>query len=255
MTWDLRLGSCLDQLTGLVSLADTSVDVTIMDPPYEAEAHTLMRRSKPVGKGLGASESREVVEAPLDFAPITSAERRDVATQIARVTRHCALVFCQAEAIDAWRIAFNATELTYRRAIPWLKPDAMPSLHGRWPGQSFEALVLAMRSKARSVPRGGGALSYTHNKNGHGPHPHPTTKPLPLMRAIVADFTLPGDLILDAFAGSGTTGVACRELGRDFIGWELSPEYHAIATRRLNGDEAKPRKEQPGLFDALKETA
>ena len=71
------------------------------------------------------------------------------------------------------------------------------------------------------------------------------------MRQIVEDFTDPGDLILDPFAGSGTTGVAAIHLGRRFIGWELSEEYHAIATRRLRGDEAKPRKEQPNLFDAI----
>lgn len=243
MTWTLHHGSCLDPLTGLARLADKSVDVTITDPPYEDEAHTLMRRM------LG--RARAVIEAPLNFAPITHDERQAVAIQIARVTRHCALVFCQAEAIDAWRLVFNKTDLTYRRAIPWIKPDAMPSLHGRWPGQSFEAVILAMRSKARSVPRGGGALSYMHNKSGHGPSPHPTTKPLTLMRAMVEDFTLPGDLVLDCYAGSGTTGVACNQLGRDFVGWELSAEYHAIATRRLNGEEAKPRKEQPGLFDTL----
>jgi DNA modification methylase len=60
-----------------------------------------------------------------------------------------------------------------------------------------------------------------------------TEKPLPLMESLVRDFTDPGDLILDPFAGSGTTGVAAIRLGRRFIGWEKDPKYHTIAVKRL----------------------
>jgi hypothetical protein len=62
---------------------------------------------------------------------------------------------------------------------------------------------------------------------------HPCPKPEALMEWIVREFTKPGDLILDPFAGSGTTGVAAVRLGRRFIGWERDPKYHAVATRRL----------------------
>lgn len=93
------------------------------------------------------------------------------------------------------------------------------------------------------------------NKSSSNGGPHPTTKPLALMRRIVEDFTDPDDLICDPFAGSGTTGVACIRLGRRFIGWEKDPAYFEIACRRLRGDEAKPRKEQPSLFDSPTEAA
>jgi len=54
------------------------------------------------------------------------------------------------------------------------------------------------------------------------------------MEALVRDFTDPGDLVLDPFAGSGTTGVACKRLGRRFLGWEKDPKYHAIAVKRID---------------------
>lgn len=245
MTWTLHHGDCLDPVTGLASLADKSVDVTISDPPYEAEAHTLQRRVK-----RDAGE-RIAVEA-IDFDAITSIDRELVAAHMARVSRHRAVVFCQAEAVQAWREAFDAAGMPYRRTLVWLKPDAAPSFHGRWPGQAFESIVLAQHPSSAPCPCGGGAKSYLFNKpSGGDKNPHPTTKPLPLMRAIVEDFSLPGDTILDPFAGSGTTGVACNQLGRRFIGWERDDSYHAIATRRLRGDEAKPRAEQPSLFDAI----
>jgi DNA modification methylase len=55
------------------------------------------------------------------------------------------------------------------------------------------------------------------------------------MEAMVRDFTDRGETILDPFAGSGTTGVAAIRNGRNFIGWEKDPKYHAIADRRLRG--------------------
>ena len=70
------------------------------------------------------------------------------------------------------------------------------------------------------------------------------------MCELVRDFTNPGELVLDAYAGSATTGLACVTQGRRFVGWELDPVYHGIASRRLAGDEAKPQLHQPSLFGA-----
>ncbi len=53
------------------------------------------------------------------------------------------------------------------------------------------------------------------------------------MELLVRLFSNPGDLILDPFAGSGTTGVAALRLGRRFLGWEMNPEYVEVARKRL----------------------
>lgn len=251
--WTLHLASYLD---GLPLLDDKSVTVTITDPPYEAEAHTDGRRQK--GKTTTGA-FREVLDSALPFAAIADLDRQAVADQIARVTQYRALAFCQAEAVSEWRDAFNASGITYRRAMPWVKPDAMPSLHGRWPGQSYESIVLAMFPSAPSCPVGGASRRYEFTRDAalyrrHGEKktgeaaPHPTMKPLDLMLQLVEDFTEPGDLVLDPFAGSGTTGVACLSLGRRFIGWEIDEAYFEVACRRLRGERAVPRPEQPDLF-------
>lgn len=62
---------------------------------------------------------------------------------------------------------------------------------------------------------------------------HPTQKPVPVMEKIINMFSVQGDLILDPFAGSGSTLRACKNLNRNFIGIEISPEYCAIANDRL----------------------
>lgn len=258
--WTMYRGDCLQVLA---TFADKSVHVVLTDPPYEVEAHDKGKRQGPTDPRYGARDGcgppgskKRIVDEAFSFLPITEEQRTAVAQHAARVSIVRALSFCQIEAVSAWRAAFETAGMIYRRTIPWVKPDAMPSLHGRWPGQSFEAIVLAQHPSVAPCPVGGKAryYEYTRTAIAREDRPHPTMKPLLLMRALVADFTDPGDIVLDPFAGSGTTGVACIRLGRTFIGIERDEAYFEIACRRLSGQEAKPRKEQPSLFDSIGST-
>lgn len=239
--WELRCSDCLCPTTGLASLADKSVDHVITDPPYEAEAHTLQRRTKKTG-----ADFAEVVECPLDFAAMTEAGRDAVAAEVSRVASRWSVVFCQAEAVQVWRTSLVAAGAVYKRACVWVKPDAMPQLTGDRPGMGYESIVTA-HAPGRSRWNGGGKVGvYTENKNRSDLQRagHPTQKPLGLMLSLVSDFTDPGELICDPFAGSCTTGVACIQLGRRFVGWEKDPRYFAIGVKRL-----RAAREQLGLFD------
>ena len=62
---------------------------------------------------------------------------------------------------------------------------------------------------------------------------HPTQKPIDLIRRIVETSSRAGDVVLDCFMGSGTTGIACKETGREFIGFELDKQYFEIAKNRI----------------------
>jgi site-specific DNA-methyltransferase (adenine-specific) len=242
------LADCLGP-EGLATLGDKSVDHVITDPPYEAEAHTLGRR---VARNYGyevaadyANPSGQVVrEEILAFPPITEAERSAAAREFARVARRWVVVFCQVEAAMAWRDALAAAGLTYRRTGVWVKPDGMPQYSGDRPGMGYESIVIAHAS-GRSTWNGGGRHGvWTFNKNEPIRHGHQTQKPLVLMEALVRDFTDEGETVLDPFAGSGTTGVACRRLGRRFIGFERSEAYWRIACKRIEG-----AREQLRMFE------
>lgn len=71
------------------------------------------------------------------------------------------------------------------------------------------------------------------NKKLNEKRVHPTQKPLPLMEWIIANYTKENDLILDPFMGSGTTGVACLNFSRRFIGIEKEEHFHKIAEQRI----------------------
>jgi site-specific DNA-methyltransferase (adenine-specific) len=104
------------------------------------------------------------------------------------------------------------------------------------------------KTVAQSVAMGDkayGTLPYTNEPREMNPQPrqnhHPTVKPLSLMRWLTRLVSRPGDLVLDPFTGSGTTGVACVEESRDFIGIEREAEYVEIARRRIEAADAQQR--------------
>jgi len=70
---------------------------------------------------------------------------------------------------------------------------------------------------------------------------HPSQKPIQLLRTLVERYTKKGDTILDPFMGSGTTGVACVQTGRNFIGIEIEPKYFEIAQKRIKDAQQQMR--------------
>ena len=230
----LHLGDCLDPVTGLASLPDKSVDHVICDPPYEAEAHTSQRRVNASGTG------GKVKTAPVDFAAITEDERDICGNAIGRLVARWALVFCQVEATEAWR-ASACPPLVYKRTCAFVK-QGTPQFTGDRPGMGYESFV-CMHPEGRSEWNGGGRDGVFDvprdlvNRDG-GRNVHPTQKPLALMLELVSLFTDPGDLILDPFAGSGTTGVAALRLGRRCILIEKDPKYAAMCVERMRAEEA-----------------
>lgn len=83
---------------------------------------------------------------------------------------------------------------------------------------------------------------------------HPTVKPLDIIKNLVTNSTTEGQVVLDAFMGSGTTGCACKLTGRKFIGFELEEKYYQIAKKRIENTNLYVEKpsietEQLSLFD------
>lgn len=89
--------------------------------------------------------------------------------------------------------------------------------------------------------KGGGGTGISDRENIKAKNIHPTVKPLKLMSYLITIGSRPGDTILDPFMGSGTTGVASKMLGREFIGFELQKEYFEIAEDRIKSEPSQSR--------------
>ena len=238
----LYLGDCLEILPTMGDWFG-NVDSVITDPPFEAEAHTLQRRinrSPTRGKDVDI-----ITPEPLEFAPITQEQREHFSSAIVPLCEGWCLVFCQAEAIALWRASLTDAGAKYKRACVWIKRDGMPQYSGDRPGMGYESIVAAWCPAGKSEWNGGGRHGVFDFPKGETIRwGHPTQKPEPLMRELVKLFTDTNDTILDPFMGSGTTGVACMNLGRKFIGIEIEPKYFDIACERIEN-----AQRQTKLFD------
>lgn len=226
----LLLGDALEILPTL-----DGVDQIIGDPPYEDELHGAIGR-------IRRSDGREMIQ-DLTFAGV-NADRASIAAACVRASAGWVILFTLAEGVRAWRDDIQAAGGKWDTTCFWVKPDASPRFNGQGPARGAECFVTAWAGKGYRRWNGGGKRGiYTHCVNAGRQGEHPTEKPVPLMRELVADFTRPGETVCDPFLGSGTTGVACIQLGRRFIGIERNPKWFDLACRRI--DEAA---RSPDLF-------
>lgn len=153
----LYLGDCLQIMPEI-----WNVDHCITDPPFEAEAHTLQRRTNGKKCNNSGKYDRAIESAPLDFAPISNDIRIIAAKQIFDITKRWALAFCQAEAVQAWRESFESAGAKYKRAMVWIKPDGMPQYSGDRPGMGYESIAAVWCGEGKSAWNGGGASRSVH---------------------------------------------------------------------------------------------
>lgn len=259
--WEVITGDCLDVLP---TLADRSVAHVITDPPYSGELYARMRTNKTMPNTDGMLRGEDERAASREMASLAIGAIDDilepVAREIIRIGARWWIVFSDVETSHRWRAAFGDN---YVRAGAWVKSNPMPQVSGDRPGQGFEMATIGHPSGRKRWNGGGRCAVWRHGADvGAGTErnhiDHPCPKPLPLMLELVELFTDPGDLVLDPFCGSGTTGVACVRLGRRFIGIEKSEKYAAIARERIEAETRglslkAARAGQTSIFDVLQE--
>ena len=192
---------CGDCLEVMKEIPDKAVDIIVTDPPYGMEFQSNYRFTK---------HERIVGD---DRYPV------EILEEFKRIAKRAVYVFCR------WD---NLRELPPPTSVlAWVKNNwSMGDLkheHGR----QWEAICFYPQSEHEFITR----IPDVMKGDRSGNNLHPTEKPVSVIsRLIQANI---GDLILDPFLGSGTTAVACKELGRKFIGIEINPKYCEIALRRL----------------------
>lgn len=256
--WALIGTDWRDPAAGLANLPDRSIDVTISDPPYSEHVHKKSRRGLTNYKERKGAAAREARVRDLGFDHLTAKEWADFAAQVARVTKRWALIFCDEEGVEGWRQDIKAAGMEYVRTGIWVKSGCAPQMTGDRPANGHECIVIAHQTGAKGRPikkrwNGGGKRAvWTYpivlSRGRDNQRVHTTQKPLGLMSELVELFSDEGEIVMDAYAGAGTTGVACRMAGRRFLGWERDPEVYPMANRRIAGKRAVLDEHQMELF-------
>ena len=209
---------CGDALELMKQIPDKSIDLVLTDPPYGIE----YEGGFPDSQQFGTIENDK--EGDIDFKVLIK--------ELCRIGKQV--------------IVFGANN--FYQDLPhkgsWICWDKRCNSEAdKLFGSKFE---LAWMDKSNNGSGGVGMYRIQHagvkNSDGEGQKRFPPTqKPIRLFSNIIEGYTQESDIILDPFLGSGTTAVACKQLKRNFIGIEISPDYVKIAQERLD-------KTTPPLF-------
>ena len=227
------------------------VDMVFADPPYMlSNGGFTVHAGKMVSVNKGDWDKSKGVEEDFKF-------HLDWIEQCRRVLKPNGTIWVSGTYHSIYQCGYALQKFGYKilNDIAWFKPNAAPNLSGRYFTASHETLLWA-----RKDPKAKHTFNYLDMKNGNWHHSdylkkegkqmrsvwavgtpksdekvhgkHPTQKPLALLERIILACTNPGDLVLDPFSGSSTTGLAAAKHGRKYVGIDMEREYIEISKKR-----------------------
>ncbi|MET0597445.1 MAG: site-specific DNA-methyltransferase [Mesorhizobium sp.] len=239
-----------DCVAALDRLPENSVDLVFADPPYNLQLEgTLHRPDQSLVDAVDDAWDR------FDSFEAYDAFCRAWLLAVRRVMKPNATLWVIGSYHNIFRVGSALQDLGYwiLNDVVWRKTNPMPNFRGRRFQNAHETLIWASRDQA--------SKGYTFNyeamksanddvqmrsdwlfpictgaerlKDGAGNKLHPTQKPEALLARIMMASTRPGDVVLDPFFGSGTTGAVARRLGRHFVGIERETAYIEAAEARI----------------------
>jgi modification methylase len=239
-----------DCVAALEALPDHSVDAIFADPPYNLQ----------LGGALHRPDQSLVDAVDDDWDQFVSFEAYDAFTRAwllacRRVLKPNGTIWVIGSYHNIFRVGAMMQDLNFwlLNDIVWRKTNPMPNFKGRRFQNAHETMIWASRdAKAKSYTFNYDALKASNDdvqmrsdwlfpicsggerlKGEDGKKVHPTQKPEALLARIIMASTKPGDIVLDPFFGSGTTGAVAKRLGRNFVGIEREQDYIDAASARI----------------------
>ena len=251
----ILVGDCLEEMARLPA---ASVDLVFADPPYNLQLEGALSRPDQ-SRVDGVDDDWDKFA---DFAAY-DAFTRDWLSAVRRLMKPAATIVVIGSYHNIFRVGAILQDLGFwiLNDIVWRKANPMPNFRGRRFTNAHETMIWA----ARGPEAKGYTFNYEALKAGNedvqvrsdwflpictgaerlkdetGRKTHPTQKPEALLRRVLLAASNAGDLVLDPFFGSGTTGVAAKRLSRSFIGIERDPAYAGAARRRIDAVEPLPK--------------
>jgi modification methylase len=246
------LGNCVDLLA---TFPEKSVDLVFADPPYFLQLSQELYRPN-------QSRVRGVEDAWDRFRDFDEydAFTRDWLSACRRVLKQNGSLWVIGTYHNIFRVGRILQDLEFwiLNDVIWVKTNPMPNFRGVRFANAHETLIWAARSKKARYTFNYQAMkelnqglqmrsdwrlpicSGSERLRSNGVRAHATQKPEALLRRILLASTRPGDIVLDPFFGTGTTGVVAKRLGRAWLGIEREPAYVKLARRRIASASEEP---------------
>ncbi|MGE3770207.1 MAG: site-specific DNA-methyltransferase [Bdellovibrionales bacterium] len=227
-----------------------SVDLIFADPPYNLQlSKTLYRPDQSHVKGV--DEDWDKFQGNDEYDAFTQAWL----SAARRVLKPNGAIWVIGSYHNIYRMGYWLAEMGFwiLNDVVWQKPNAMPNFRGtRLQNQTEILLWAGMAPKAKYTFNYAALKNFNDDKqlgniweiplcrgpervnDARGDTLHPTQKPEALLYRVLLASTNPGDVVLDPFFGTGTTGAAAKKLGRHFIGIEQDENYIAAAQARID---------------------
>ena len=239
-------GECIDIMH---SLPEKCVDMIFADPPYNLQlGGDLHRPNNSRVDGVDADWDK------FDTLKVYDEFTRDWLSAARRLLKDDGTIWVIGSYHNIFRVGAVLQDLDFwvLNDVVWVKTNPMPNFRGTRFTNAHETLVWCSKSKDTRYKFNYEAMKSLNDdlqmrsdwliplctgaeriKGKDGGKAHPTQKPEALLHRVIMASTQPGDVVLDPFFGTGTTGAVAKKLGRKFIGVEREEEYRRIAETRL----------------------
>ncbi|MEZ5897680.1 MAG: DNA methyltransferase [Parvularculaceae bacterium] len=248
---DAKLDKILkgDSIEMLKSLPDDSVDLVFADPPYNLQLGGDLTRPDN-SRVDGVDDEWDKFNSFSDYDAFT----RAWLAEARRILKPDGAIWVIGSYHNIFRVGAALQDLDYwiLNDVVWVKSNPMPNFRGTRFTNAHETLIWASKSKDSRYTFNYSALKTANDdlqmrsdwmlpictgnerlKGASGAKVHPTQKPEALLYRVLLATTNPGDVVVDPFFGSGTTGAVAKMLGRHFIGIDRDTDYIAAASKRI----------------------
>jgi len=240
-------GNCIEEMR---KMPEESVDLIFADPPYFMQTDGILHRTDGT-KFAGVEDAWDKFEDYAEYDKFTT----EWLKECKRVMKKNASIWVIGSFQNIYRLGYIMQNMGFwiLNDVIWSKPNAVPNFGGTRFQNSHETLLWCTKSKNAKYTFNYKTMKYLNNdkqeksvwnigicignerlKDEEGNKVHSTQKPEKLLYNVIISSSKPGDLVLDPFFGTGTTGAVAKATGRNYVGFEMDEKYIKYAQDRLD---------------------
>ena len=207
-------------------LEDESIDLIITDPPYK----TITGGDS---DGINSKRPKGMLDGNRKLFKYQKLEIKSWMSELYRVLKNGSHCYIFTNALNMKEMLNESEKAGFKlhNILVWEKNNCTPSQYYM---KNCEYILFLRKGKAKYINEIGNSKTVHKFNNIIGKKLHPCEKPIDILKMYINNSSNKNDVVLDPFMGSGSTLVACKELNRNYIGYEIDKQYFDIAQKRID---------------------